>query len=141
MGLAAMTHFNASALKIWLFERDVRVRPPATPAALRQLQASFDRPIHSDILALYETFDGCADDDFEVESFFTFWPIDRGLEYMRERALNGMLPFGDVSLSADVVLCAATEPTAPVRWHDEILPRHDGFDRFIDTLMRGKLWS
>ena len=136
-----MSDFDATALKAWLEEQDVRLRPPATSGALDELRSAFPGAVHPDVISLYEAFDGCDNYDFEVDSFFTIWPIARGLEYVREHHLRQDFPFADVDWSADVALCSLFHPEAPVKWHDGLLPAHPSFAAFFDTLKEGKLWS
>lgn len=133
--------FDALALKAWLIEHNVRLRPPATPEALRELRSAFPGDVHSDVINLYAAFDGCDQSDFEIDSFFTIWPIAKGLAYARERGLERDFAFGDVDLAADVALCSLLEPSAPVRWHDGILLAQPSFAAFFGTLRGGKLWD
>ena len=136
-----MADFDVDALKEWLIGHDVRLRPPALPEALNELRAAYQGVVHPDLIRLYQVFDGCDQGDFEVDSFFSIWPIAHGLTYAKERGLNRDFAFGDVDLSADVVLCSLLEPDAPVRWADGILPPAPSLGTFFDTLMAGRLWS
>jgi hypothetical protein len=135
------TEFDAEALKAWLIGRDVRLRPPATPTVLADLQAAFRTPIHPDVIRLYSTFDGCEDYDFDAEYSFSIWPISMGLEFAKERGLSDVLPFADAEFSCDVALCSVMEPTAPVRWWGEMLPENRSLVDFFDTIRTGRLWG
>ena len=136
-----MAHFDIGALKHWLVEHDVHLRPPASTEALNELRAAYQGTVHPDIVHLYQAFAGCDRGDFEVDSFFSIRPVAEGLAYARERGLDRDFAFGDVCFSADVVLCSLLEPDAPVRWADGILPPSPSIGSFFDTLTTGRLWS
>jgi len=133
-----MTRFDARAFKQWLEDHDVRLRPP-DPAALRGLRAMFGDAAHPDVVAMYEAFDGCDRDDFEVNSFLTIWPLARGLAYSQEHGLAEALAIADIECLADVALCSVLEPSAPVRWEGDILPARASFGQFWGALMDGSL--
>jgi hypothetical protein len=136
-----MSDFEPEALRDWLIDHDVRLRPPAEPRAMAALLSAFDGAVHPDVIAMYLTFDGCEQSDFEADSFLTVWSIEMGLEYIRERGIRDRMAFADVECAADVALCAVTTPDAPVTWHDGILPTNASFGAFWNVVMRGDVWK
>jgi len=134
-----MSDFDPEALRDWLVDRDVRLRPPADARATAALFSAFDGAVHPDVLAMYLTFDGCDQGDFEVDSFISIWPIEMGLEYIRERGIRDQMAFADVAFSADVALVSLMEPDAPVAWHDRVSPLCSSIADFWHGFMRGDL--
>jgi hypothetical protein len=136
-----MSDFDPDALRKWLVDHDVRLRPPAPASELRALQSAYQGRVSVDLMQLYEAFDGCDQGDFELDSFFSIWPIEAGLAHANERGLEHEFAFGDVDLAADVVLFSMLPSVAPVRWHGGMLPSAESLGAFFATLTSGHFWS
>jgi hypothetical protein len=133
-----MTNGWPSTFKQWLIEHGVRLRPPADEASLRELLAILGGTVHPDLINLYEAFDGCDQGDFEVNSFVSFWPIREGIAFARERGFRNEFPIADVSISADIAVCSAPMPGAPVKWLWGMYEPSSSLSEFCQKLMTGR---
>ena len=137
--LARMIIFDAHRVKLWLEQRDVKVRPPASHAMLARLSEVFAGQGSFGLVRMYEAFDGFDDGDFEASSFISIWPLTEVLRYSSSEGLRGQLAFADWSFTSDVALCDITNPDEPVSWRDGCKPSATSLVHFWRGFMAGEL--
>ena len=93
-------NIDAPQVRAALLSRGVSLNPPASPDTLDKLVRWSGNPLHADLLAVLNEFDGFANHDFDADSFVHVRPISAALS--DEWTEHPTLAFADWSLNAFV---------------------------------------
>jgi hypothetical protein len=72
---------NAGQLREALLSRGISLNPPASSDTLGALARWSDNPLHPDLLAVLNQFDGFVEGDFDARSFVSVWPVAKALAH------------------------------------------------------------
>lgn len=92
----------------------VTLNPPAAEELIETLVIRCGGSLHPDIINLYQTFNGFANEDFDALSMVGIWTIERIVSTEDSYYQNEMMPFADFCLDLDVYCCSRSNPTLPV---------------------------
>jgi hypothetical protein len=98
---------NFASIRFRAALRGIRVGEPASITMLAELERFVGAPLSEDIRSMYLSFNGFKDDDFDVDTYISIWPIEKILKQDEGRHRPEMI-FGDIAMDAILLL---TDPT------------------------------
>jgi len=93
-----MNDFDPKAIRDALLARGVALNSPITADALDRLSHWAGGSLDADFVRLLQEFDGFSNDDFDVQSFVSVWPVDKAIAHPWTR--HPILAFSDLAWDA-----------------------------------------